>query len=103
MSVDTRNKLYDNLSIIEKNKQVAGQNEGGCYIATMVYGNYDHPQVLVLRNFRDKFLVNYLFGKSLIKFYYRYSPLWVKFLKNRRIINKLIKFILNIFIKIIKK
>lgn len=29
---------------------------GGCYIATMVYGNYDHPQVMVLRDFRDSYL-----------------------------------------------
>ena len=26
----------------------------GCYIATMVYGDYNHPQVLVLRRFRDE-------------------------------------------------
>ena len=28
-------------------------NNSGCYIATMAYGDYDHPQVLVLRRFRD--------------------------------------------------
>src|SRR5690554_3881075 len=43
------------------------KNNEGCYIATMVYENYDHPNVILLREFRDKKLnPNYL-GKIFIK------------------------------------
>ena len=40
----------------------------GCYIATMVYGDYDHPQVMVLRDFRDNYLDKRSWGKQFIKF-----------------------------------
>jgi hypothetical protein len=48
----------------------------GCYIATMAYGNYDHPQVLELRTFRDEFLSKSYLGRNFIKLYYKYSPLY---------------------------
>ena len=75
-------------------------NDGGCYIATMVYGDYEHPQVLVLREFRDNFLAHYVLGKSFIRFYYKYSPGWVKALEHNKMINKSIEKALNTFIKI---
>lgn len=75
---------------------------GGCYIATMVYGNYDHPQVLVLRKFRDDVLDKYIIGKWFIRNYYKYSPGMVNKLKNKKMINDVIRKLLNQFIKLIK-
>jgi hypothetical protein len=77
-------------------------SRGGCYIATMVYGDYEHPQVMVLRSFRDEFLSRFLLGKYFIKFYYKYSPSWVESLKNKRLINKIIKKSLNQVIRLIE-
>lgn len=75
---------------------------GGCYIATMVYGDYDHPQVMILRQFRDNVLNKSVWGRWFIKIYYIYSPKVVNILKNQKIINDLIRNILNHFIRIIK-
>jgi len=75
----------------------------GCYIATMAYGDYDHPQVMELRRFRDDFLSKTVIGRSFIKFYYRYSPSLVEKLKNRQSINLIIRKGLDQFIKAIKK
>ncbi len=77
-------------------------SSGGCYIATMVYGDYDHPQVLVLRDFRDNVLKKSMLGRAFIKFYYRYSPTWVEHLKNCKMINSFIRIILDKFIKVYK-
>ena len=84
------------------NSKTTGPSNSGCYIATMVYGDYNHPQVMVLRGFRDKFLSNYLLGKLFIRFYYKYSPTWVKVLEDNKLFNNAIKKALNIIIKIIK-
>ena len=111
MSDDTLEKYKTNRTIIRANKAIEESNHlgrhtqqssssGGCYIATMVYGDYDHPKVMILRNFRDNFLDHYKLGKSFIKFYYRYSPGWVRMLEDNRFINKSIKNILNLVIKI---
>lgn len=74
----------------------------GCYIATMAYGDYDHPQVMILRQYRDEVLDKSAFGKWFIKTYYHYSPRLVERLKNRRTVNIIIRKALNQFIKLIK-
>jgi hypothetical protein len=128
MSAETKVKYHKNLNIIKRNIKIEAENDSnrklraferarsrnhltnsgfveegsGCYIATMVYGDYNHPQVLVLRNFRDSFLANYVLGRSFIRLYYKYSPTWVEALKNKTIVNQAIKRGLTIFIKLIK-
>ena len=82
-------------------KEVKSQN-GGCYIATMAYGDYDHPQVMILRQFRDEVLDKSVFGKWFIKTYYHYSPKLVERLKNHRNVNIIIRKVLNQCIKLIK-
>lgn len=79
------------------------QSSGGCYIATMAYGSYEHPQVLELREFRDEILAKTLAGRIFIKAYYFISPKLVMLLKNQKNVNILIRNVLNQFIKIIKQ
>ncbi len=47
---------------------------GGCFIATAAYGSYLHPQVQLLRNFRDEYLLTNTPGRAFVAFYYRNSP-----------------------------
>jgi hypothetical protein len=83
---------------------ISGGSNGssGCYIATMAYGDYDHPQVMILRQFRDEVLNKSAFGKWFIKTYYHYSPKLVERLKNQKTVNIIIRKTLNQFIKLIK-
>lgn len=52
----------------------SSSGQGGCYIATAVYGSYDAPQVLVLRRFRDEALAQSAPGRAFIRAYYALSP-----------------------------
>ena len=70
----------------------------GCYIATMAYGDYDHPQVLELRKFRDEILERSLIGRLFISIYYIFSPRLVMHLQYKHKINIMIKNILDNFI-----
>ena len=103
----TRERISQNIPIIESTysqiktlqQQMSRQSSsGGCYIATMVYGDYDHPQVQVLRHFRDNVLSHYSIGRAFIRFYYEHSPAWVVRYWKSRAFNKVVKFLLNCFI-----
>lgn len=76
---------------------------GGCFIATMVYGSYDAPEVLVLRKFRDDKLARNLFGRIFIRIYYWLSPSIVCIFKNNKPVNKFIKSILDKWVRVLVK
>lgn len=80
----------------------SSSSSGGCYIATMAYGSYEHPQVMELRKFRDNTLSKSSIGRGFIKTYYKYSPKLVEQLKDKPLVNQTIKSILNTLIRIIK-
>jgi hypothetical protein len=80
----------------------SSSGSSGCYIATMAYGDYDHPQVMELRKFRDEFLNKSLLGRIFISLYYKYSPLLVQRLKDKPKTNDIIRTLLDQLIKIIR-
>jgi hypothetical protein len=86
-------------SVVDKSIK---KDKKGCYIATMAYGDYEHPQVVILRNFRDKTLAKSLLGRWFVRTYYHYSPILVEKLKDYHWINKSIRTFLNLLIKFIK-
>ena len=59
----------------ENYKNNGGNADGGyCFVATATFGNYDHPFVRVLRDFRDNTLAHYGWGRSFITWYYAKQP-----------------------------
>lgn len=54
---------------------VRGKKEG-CFIATACYGDYDAPEVRLLRRYRDEVLQQSIPGRLFIRLYYFFSPSW---------------------------
>ena len=62
---------------------------GFCFVATAAFGDYDHPQVRLLREFRDRVLLTSAFGRGFTRTYYRYSPplaAWIERTDGRRFV-----------------
>ena len=55
------------------------KNEG-CFIATAAFGFYSAPQVQVLRQFRDRYLMTHAAGRAFVAWYYRYGPAGANFI-----------------------
>lgn len=58
----------------ENYQKLNAQNESKCFVATATYQDAMHPDVVLLRDFRDKFLRKSVFGRIFIAFYYKVGP-----------------------------
>jgi hypothetical protein len=61
--------VYSNLSI-----KASFERKAPCFIATAAFGSPLHPQVRILRDFRDRYLMPSRLGQRMVDFYYRHSP-----------------------------
>ena len=64
---------------------VSGSSKG-CFIATAAYGSYLHPQVQLLRNFRDEHLLSNAPGRAFVKYYYHTSPPVAEFIARHAVL-----------------
>ena len=87
--VPASHKAFDNFS----------KNNGGCYIATCVYGSYACPEVWTLRRYRDFTLARSMTGRQFIKIYYAISPKLVKRFGHRNWFKKICQRFLDQMVK----
>ena len=66
------------------------KNEG-CFIATAAYGFYSAPQVQVLRDFRDRYLLTNAPGRAFVAWYYRHGPGGARFLNQHPVFKPLVR------------
>jgi len=76
---------------------------GGCFIATAVYGDYEHRDVKALRRFRDDRLAEWAVGQWFIEWYYRNGPSLARALDDRPFIRKGVRRSLSLIVRAIVK
>lgn len=55
----------------------------GCFVATAACGSENHPIVVILRDFRDRFLLKWEIGRAFIEEYYTIGPHLADLIRNR--------------------
>lgn len=66
-------KTAKNPNVVKAFLKAASDEKGKCFIATAAF-QYQSPEVLALRNFRDRHLLNHPAGRLFVKTYYTLSP-----------------------------
>ena len=63
----------------------------GCFIATACYGDYDAPEVLILRKYRDEKLAVTSFGRLFIETYYIVSPFFARTIEKSEFLKRVVR------------
>jgi hypothetical protein len=64
-----------NFTLTELNGEPEAElSDLSCFIATAAYGSSMHGAVIILREFRDRFLQSNVVGRWMVEFYYQHSP-----------------------------
>ena len=69
-----------------------GGGGGGCFIATAAYGSYAEKHVMVLREFRDHFLLTNPVGELFVGLYYTYSPPMADYIAHSATLRAFVRF-----------
>ena len=75
---------------------------GGCFIATAAYGTPMAEEVVALKKFRDEHLLTNSFGNAFVRFYYRHSPRYADFIRNKPALRTIVRTCLKPFVWICK-
>jgi len=68
-----------------------GSGGGGCFIATAAFGSYLEPNVIVLRRFRDTYLIHNGVGQFFVNIYYKFSPPVANFISKHDNLRKFVR------------
>lgn len=71
----------------------------GCFIATAVYGDFNAPEVIALRRWRDQVLLCTPSGRAMIVLYYRLSPPIARYLERSPRLAGYTRKLLNTFVR----
>jgi hypothetical protein len=94
---------YNSPDIVKKQAYENGYiSKAGCYVATYIYQNENDNRIILLKKIRDNFCYKSSIGRRFVHFYYNSYPVFIRFLKNNRIIKAGLKYTLNFFCKYLK-
>ncbi len=86
----------------EREQAIKERESFNCYVATMVYQDPFHENVVLLRDYRDRFLSKNMLGRAFIFIYYKVSPILVKHLGTMKWFNLICRKMVNGFVKKVK-
>jgi len=70
----------------------AWEDKKGCFIATATMGSFNHPVVVLMREFRDKWLLQRYMGRIFVRYYYIFGPYLANFIKRSNLLKRLSHF-----------
>jgi len=81
--------------------EIKSKDGATCFVATVAYGNTQHPNVVILRDWRDTHLSKSLAGKFFIAAYWKVGPALAKTVSKSDLLRKLSRKLLDMVVSVV--
>lgn len=98
----TRQSVRSDIKTGAGNMHIESKSGATCFVASVAYGDPNHPDVIFLRSFRDNTLSHSKIGQKFIKWYWTNGPRISKIVEKSFIFRKTAKLIISRIIKLLK-
>ena len=92
-------KQAKNPEIIKSFLKMSQDQRGRCFIATAAFESYQAPEVALLENYRDTYLLQKTWGHIFVNFYYKFSPAIARILDKSSLLKSLVRLVLRVLVK----
>ncbi len=82
-------KIVDPGAVTVASTTAPSSSASGCFIATAAFGSAYGPKVMILKEFRDHYLLDSAAGRALVSAYYKYSPPFAAAIADREGLKKM--------------
>ncbi len=95
----TRHQLESDIKTGAGRMQIKSSAGPACFVATAVYGDPQHEDVVYLRSFRDNILNRYLLGRWFIKLYWYTGPVLAKYVVKSALSRQSVRTLIEALVK----
>ena len=98
----TRQSVTSDIKTGAGNMRIESKSGATCFVASVAYGDQNHPDVMFLRFFRDNILNNSKAGRAFIVWYWRNGPKLAKLVGKSVILRHTAKAFISGSVKLLK-
>ena len=99
----TRHNITSDIKTGAGKMTIESKSGATCFVASVAYGDPNHPDVMFLRWYRDEILSKSKSGLAFIEWYWRYGPKLARFVEGRLFLRKMSKLFISMIVNVLKK
>ena len=98
----TRQSVVSDIKTGAGNMRIESKSGPTCFVASVVYGDPNHPDVIFLRHFRDTTLQRTRFGREFITWYWKKGPILAHYVRKTFLLKKSIRLLIGGIVRILQ-
>lgn len=98
----TRQSVVSEVTTGAGKMRIESKSGATCFVASVAYGDPEHSDVVYLRKYRDKTLINNYLGRKFIDWYWQTGPKIALFVQDKKHLKSFSKFSIQCIVRTLK-
>jgi len=98
-----RQNLTSDIKTGAGNMRIESKSGATCFVASVAYGDPNHPDVMFLRWYRDTVLTHNIAGRSFIGWYWKRGPKLAQIIKEVSLLQSISRLLVGLVVKLLRR